>query len=89
MTSFKMRKMIGAKRSSLHDHFHRKVVCRRCGHIMNDAESGNLHGEFIHAKRVCSNSGKYFSLAPEHMKEVAPFESKRIRRAAKRAGTSV
>jgi hypothetical protein len=67
----------------------RKVVCRRCGHVMHDYEPDAGHGEFVHDRRVCSNSGKVFSLAPKDAKEVMPFESKRVRRAAKRAGTGV
>lgn len=67
----------------------RRLVCRRCGVTMTDGEPHAGFGEFYHPRRQCSNSGKRFTLASEHAREVAPFESKRIRRAAKRAGTSV
>jgi hypothetical protein len=81
-----MFKMVGASR--LGDD--RRIVCRRCGLVMNDVEPRYIYGEFMHAaRRVCSNSGKFFSLAPEHAKEVMPFESKRARRAAKRAGARI
>lgn len=89
MTSYKMMKMHGTARTIREAELNRKLVCRRCGHIMNDIEPDFGHGEFLHAKRICSNSEKYFSLSPEYGKEVAPFESKRVRRAAKRAGTRV
>jgi len=51
---------------------------------MNDVEPRCVYGKFMHAaRRICSNSGKFFSLAPEHAKEVIPFESKRVLRATK------
>lgn len=89
MTSFKMLKMNGQARTARHAELNQRVVCRRCGHVMRDNEDFGGYGEFFHKKRICSNSGKFFSLAPQHAKEVAPFESKRVRRAARRAGTSV
>lgn len=64
----------------------RRVVCRRCGVTMTDAEPYAGFGEFSRPRRQCSNSGKCFTLASEHAREVAPFESKRIRRAAKAGG---
>lgn len=85
-----MAKMNGLSRTIRAAELDRKLVCRRCGHIMNDIEPDISRGEFMHAaRRVCSNSGKFFSLAPEHAKEVMPFERKRVRRAAKRAGVSI
>lgn len=84
-----MAKMKGLARVLREAELDRKVVCRRCGHVMNDIEPYTGHGEFMHGKRICSNSGKVFSLAPEHSKEIAPFESKRVRRAAKRAGVGL
>ena len=91
MTSYKMAKMNGVARTIRAAELDRRLVCRRCGHIMSDCEPDTGYGEFMHAssRRVCSNSGKFFTLAPEHAKEVMPFESKRVRRAAKRAGTGV
>jgi hypothetical protein len=89
MTSFKMVKMNGAARTQRDVDLDRKAVCRRCGHVMRDVEEFAGYGEFWHDRRVCSNSGKVFSLAPEHSKEVVPFESKRVRRAAKRIGARV
>jgi hypothetical protein len=89
VTSYKMAKMNGVARTIRAAELDRRLVCRRCGHIMSDYEPDAGYGEFGHDRRVCSNSGKLFSLAPEHSKEVMPFESKRVRRAAKRAGTGV
>jgi len=80
VTSYKTLKMVGAFR--LEDG--RRIVCRRCGFVMNDVEPRCVYGKFMHAaRRICSNSGKFFSLAPEHAKEVIPFESKRVLRATK------
>lgn len=84
-----MAKMNGLARVLREAKLDRKVVCRRCGHVMKDIEPDVSTGEFMHGKRICSNSGKFFTLAPEHSKEVAPFESKRVRRAAKRAGVGI
>jgi hypothetical protein len=85
-----MIKMNGLARTIRAAELDRKLVCRRCGHIMSDIEPDFGNGEFMHAsRRICSNSGKFFTLAPEHAKEVVPFERKRVRRAAKRAGVSV
>lgn len=85
-----MAKMHGQSRTLRAAELDRKIVCRRCGHVMRDMEEFTGYGEFMHAeRRVCSNSGKTFSLSPEDAKEVMPFETKRVRRAAKRAGTHV
>jgi formylmethanofuran dehydrogenase subunit B len=81
MTSYKMLKMNGEPLFE-----RRKVVCRRCGHIMDDIEPHTGFGEFLHSKRICSNSGKRFSLSPKDQHEVSVFERKRIRRDARRAG---
>lgn len=90
MTSYKMAKMHGQSRTLRAAELDRKIVCRRCGHIMRDIEPDTCYGDFMHAtRRVCSNSGKSFSLASEYLKEVMPFETKRVRRAAKRSGTHV
>jgi hypothetical protein len=89
VTSYKMARMKGLARVIREAGLDRKIVCRRCGHVMHDYEPDAGYGEFGHDRRVCSNSGKLFTLAPEHSKEVMPFESKRVRRAAKRAGTGV
>jgi len=89
MTSYKMAKMNGLTRTIRAAEMNRQAVCRRCGHVMSDIEPGFGFGEFMHARRVCRNSGKFFSFSPENAKEIAPFERKRVRRAAKRAGVSV
>jgi len=89
MTSFKMVKMNGLSRTLRGVELDRRAVCRRCGLVMRDMEEFAGFGEFWHDVRVCSNSGKRFSLAPEDAKEVMPFESKRVRRAARRVGARV
>jgi len=80
MLSEKMRKMNG-------ENWHRKAVCRRCGCVMSDAEDFLQYGQFWHPYNSCVNRGGMLDLADT--KEVAEFVRKRIRRAAKRAGTSV
>lgn len=90
MQSEKMRKMNGTDT-------HRRIVCRRCGLIMGDIEDMTAYGEFFHGPRhpkkgakqrtACVNDWKTFDLSDT--KEVMPFVRKSIRRAAKRAGTSV
>ncbi len=76
------------------DIYNRKVVCRRCHCIMVDYEPMSSDGEFWHPDKNkkgkphnCKNAGKRFSLSDT--KEIMPFERKKIRRAAKRAGTKV
>lgn len=70
----------------------RKVVCRKCGTILRDCEPATRRGEFYHRARVirgkdpCPHTGKTFDL---DSKEVSQFVRKRVRRAAKRLGTSV
>jgi len=92
LLSAKMQKMNGSR------YEHRRVICRRCGLIMSDIESETGNGEFWHGplympkaerarQKPCPNDGKVFDL--KDTKEVAEFVRKRVRRAAKRAGTSV
>lgn len=91
MLSAKMQKMNGPD-------WDRKVVCRRCGLVMLDMEPQMGNGEFWHgamytpksrltSRSACPNAGGTFDLTDT--KEVAEFVRKRVRRAAKRAGTSV
>jgi len=91
MLSAKMQKMNGPD-------WNRKIVCRRCGLVMSDMEPQMGNGEFWHGamytpktpptpQSTCANAGSTFDLTDT--KEVAEFVRKRIRRAAKRAGTSV
>jgi hypothetical protein len=70
----------------------RRAVCRRCHMVMDDCEPMARDGEFNHAavhrdgtKSRCPNAGQAFYL-DRHAKEIEPFEPKRVRRAAKRAG---
>lgn len=95
LPSAKMQKMNGVSRSARYEQ--RKVVCRRCGLIMSDIEDMTSNGEFWHGpmympkadrkRKPCPNDGKAFDITDT--KEVAEFVRKRVRRAAKRAGTSV
>ncbi len=89
MTSYKMAKMNGLAHTVRAADLNRQAVCRRCGVAMSDIEPDYGYGSFMHPARICRNSGKFFSLSPENAKEIAPFERKRVRRAAKRAGVSV
>lgn len=50
----------------------RQATCRRCGHIMCDRAPRSSSGEFVHARRVCSNSEKRFSLGDAN--EISLFE---------------
>jgi hypothetical protein len=59
----------------------REVSCRRCGHVMRDSAPRSPSGEFVHARRVCSNSERRFSLvdATEIMLTEATRPRRRIR----------
>lgn len=71
--------------SRMHDgDEHRKVVCRRCHHVMDDVEPGHPEGEFYHKKQFkdgknnpCRNAGKVLRADD---REVEPFERKRPER---------
>jgi hypothetical protein len=93
MTSYKMYKMNGLRRSVDVDYRGREVtmraVCRRCGAVLMNIEPDMPFGEFWHGPRVrggkierCVNDLTTFSL---ESREVEPFERKSVRRAAKRA----
>lgn len=66
-----------------------RVVCRRCGMVMDDCEpmgTAEFHHKTKHkdgSRSRCKNAGKTFG---EHATEVGPFMRKRTRRAARRAG---
>ncbi len=74
--------------------WNRRAMCRRCHCIIVDCEPMLSDGEFYHPSTdkdgkpyYCKNAGLYLNL--NQIKELMPFERKRIRRAAKRAGTKV
>lgn len=93
MTSYKMYKMNGLRRSVDLDYRGREVtmraVCRRCGAVLTNIEPDVPSGEFWHGPRIrrgkrwpCLNDLKTFSMKS---REVEPFERKSVRRAARRA----
>lgn len=80
-------------RFPLPESHHRKMVCKRCHHVMDDQEPADPSGEFFHkpafkdgSRNPCRNAGKAFRVSSE---ELEPFERKRVRRAARRSGGRV
>ena len=61
-----------------------RIVCVKCGLVINDSEPGAPVPEFYHKanpKRYCPNEKKYLDV---EMVGVSPFRRKRDRRARKR-----